>query len=108
MATTIDNETTGMDRDSLRAVAVLTTVAATAALMNMSASQQIQRNKMTLIISLIIYLVVLGLIWSLIGMLPLPAPVAKIVQFLFIVLLIIIILAVVGILPGISVPLVRM
>ena len=61
---------------------------------------QQQSKKMNIIISLIIYLVVFGLIWWLVGMLPLPAPVAQIVRILFIILLILIILSVVGILPG--------
>jgi ABC-type siderophore export system fused ATPase/permease subunit len=55
---------------------------------------------MNSIISLIVYLVVFGLIWWLINMLPLPAPVAQIVRVLFIILLILIILSAVGILPG--------
>jgi hypothetical protein len=55
---------------------------------------------MNTLISLIIYLVVFGLIWWLVGMLPLPAPVAQIVRVLFIILLILIVLAVFGIIPG--------
>ncbi|MDC8756998.1 Thivi_2564 family membrane protein [Janthinobacterium fluminis] len=55
---------------------------------------------MHVIISLIIYLVVLGLIWWLVSMLPLPAPVAQIVRVLFIILLILVILSVFGIIPG--------
>ncbi|MGZ8289369.1 MAG: Thivi_2564 family membrane protein [Telluria sp.] len=55
---------------------------------------------MALIINLIVYLVVLGLIWWLISLLPLPAPVAQIVRVLFIILLIWIVLAVFGIVPG--------
>ena len=41
---------------------------------------------MHLIISLIVYLVVVGLIWWLVRLLPLPAPVASIVNVLFIVI----------------------
>ncbi|MCH8620308.1 Thivi_2564 family membrane protein [Undibacterium sp. TS12] len=59
------------------------------------------------IISLIIYLVVFGLIWWLVGMLPLPAPVARIVNVLFILFLIGVLLSVFGILPGIRLPVLR-
>ncbi len=54
---------------------------------------------MDTIIHLIIYLVIFGLIWWVVGMLPLPAPVAQIVRILFVIMLICIILAAVGILP---------
>lgn len=55
---------------------------------------------MDIIISLIAYLVVFGLIWWLVSMLPLPAPVAQIVRVLFIILLIMIILSFAGIIPS--------
>ncbi len=55
---------------------------------------------MDIMISLVVYLVVFGLIWWLVSLLPLPAPVAQIVQVLFILMLIVIILSAVGILPG--------
>jgi len=55
-----------------------------------------------------VYLIVFGLIWWLIGMLPLPSPVGQIVRVLFIILLIIMILGVAGILPGVSLPLIRL
>jgi hypothetical protein len=60
----------------------------------------IKENNMNIIITLIIYLVVFGLIWWLVSMLPLPAPVAQIVRVLFIILLILIVLSVFGIIPG--------
>jgi hypothetical protein len=59
---------------------------------------------MDAIVSLIVYLVVFGLIWWLVGMLPLPAPVGQIVRVLFIILLIGIILAAFGIVPGLHLP----
>jgi len=65
-------------------------------------------EKMNIIISLIIYLVVFGLIWWLISMLPLPAPVAQIVRVLFIILLILIVLSVFGIIPGGYLPAIRL
>lgn len=55
---------------------------------------------MNMLISLIVYLVVFGLIWWLVSMLPLPGPVAQIVRVLFIILLILIVLSVFGIIPG--------
>ncbi len=55
---------------------------------------------MDLIINLTVYLVIFGLIWWLVSMLPLPAPVAQIVRVLFIIMLILIILSVFGIVPG--------
>lgn len=56
------------------------------------------------IVSLIIYLVVFGLIWWLVSLLPLPAPVAQIVRVLFVILLILIVLAVFGIIPNSYLP----
>lgn len=55
---------------------------------------------MDIIINLIIYLVILGLIWWLVSLLPLPSPIAGIVRVLFIILLIMVVLAVFGIIPG--------
>lgn len=57
-----------------------------------------------MIVNLIIYLVVFGLIWWLVSLLPLPAPVAQIVRILFIILLIMIVLAVFGIIPNSYLP----
>ncbi|MES2127000.1 MAG: Thivi_2564 family membrane protein [Pseudomonadota bacterium] len=55
---------------------------------------------MNVLIDLTIYLVVFGLIWWLVSLLPLPHPVGVIVQVLFTIMLICIILAAFGILPG--------
>jgi len=52
------------------------------------------------LINLIVYLVVFGLIWWLVSLLPLPTPVAQVIRVLFIVLLILIVLSVFGIIPG--------
>jgi len=62
---------------------------------------------MNQIINLIVYLVVFGLIWWLVGMLRLPAPVAQIVRVLFIVLLIVIVLSAFGFVPGVRMPQIR-
>jgi hypothetical protein len=59
---------------------------------------------MNVLISLIVYLVVFGLIWWLVSLLPLPSPVAQIVRVLFIILLILIVLSVFGIIPGSYLP----
>lgn len=63
---------------------------------------------MNILISLIIYLVVFGLIWWAVSLLPLPSPVAQIVRVLFIVILIMIILSVFGIIPGGYLPRLRL
>ena len=63
---------------------------------------------MNIIINLIVYLVFFGLIWWLVSLLPLPAPIAQIVRVLFLVLLILIILSAVGILPGGYLPPIRL
>lgn len=63
---------------------------------------------MTLIVSLIIYLVIFGLIWWVVSLLPLPAPVDRIVHVLFIILLVLIILVGVGVIPGQSLPVIRL
>jgi hypothetical protein len=54
---------------------------------------------MNVLISLIVYLVIFGLIWWLVSLLPLPSPIAQIVRVLFIILLILIVLSVFGIIP---------
>ena len=52
---------------------------------------------MSVLISLIVWLVVLGLVWYLIGLLPLPAPVNTIITVVFILILILIVLGLFGI-----------
>lgn len=52
---------------------------------------------MTTLISLVVFLVVLGLVWWLTTLLPLPAPIAQIIQVLFIILAI---LCLLGVLTG--------
>lgn len=52
---------------------------------------------MSILISLIVYLIVLGLIWYLVGMLPLPAPIRQIVNVLFIIVAIVAVLSLFGI-----------
>lgn len=56
------------------------------------------------LINLIVYLVVFGLIWWLVSLLPLPSPVAQVVRVLFIIMLIWIVLSVFGIIPGSYLP----
>ena len=62
---------------------------------------------MNTIITLIVYLVVFGLIWRLVSMLRLPAPIGQIVQILFIILLILMILSITGVVHVVSFPLIR-
>ena len=54
---------------------------------------------MDVMTNLIVYLVVFGLIWWLVGLLPLPSPVAQIVNVLFTIMLIVVILSTFGDLP---------
>jgi hypothetical protein len=49
------------------------------------------------IINVIIWLVILGLIWWLIGFLPLPAPLGQIIMVLFIILAVLIALSIFGV-----------
>ena len=63
---------------------------------------------MTIILTLIVYLVVLGLLWWLTTLLPLPAPFPLIIQVLFVIAAILLLLGAFGILPGLSVPHVRL
>jgi hypothetical protein len=63
-----------------------------------------KETNMDAIINLVVYLVVFGLIWWLVSLLPLPAPVAQVVRVLFIIMLILIVLSVFGILPGNHLP----
>lgn len=62
---------------------------------------------MTLLINLIVWLVVLGLIWYLIGLLPLPAPVGQIITVVFILILILLVLGLFGV-GGINLPTLRL
>ncbi len=55
---------------------------------------------MDYLINLVVYLVVFGLIWWLVSLLPLPAPVAQVVNVIFIIMLLLIVLSVFGIIPG--------
>ena len=61
---------------------------------------------MTVLINLIIWLVLLGLVWYLITLLPLPAPVSTIITVVFILILILIVLGLFGVggfhLPSLS------
>ena len=61
---------------------------------------------MSIIITLIVSLILLGLIWWLVSMIPLPAPIGQIVQVLFILLAIFVVLSAFGIIPG--VPLIKL
>ena len=55
---------------------------------------------MSIIITLIIYLVVLGLIYMLVSLLPLPDPFATIIRVLFILLAVLVVLSAFGIIGG--------
>lgn len=57
-----------------------------------------------MLISLIVTLIVMGLVWWLVQLLPLPHPIGAIVQVLFIILAIVVVLSAFGILPGIALP----
>lgn len=63
---------------------------------------------MPVIVSLVIYLLLSGLLWWLICLLPMPAPWDRVVHVVFIVLLLLIILAGVGLLPGLHLPLIQL
>jgi ABC-type siderophore export system fused ATPase/permease subunit len=63
---------------------------------------------MILLISIIVYAIVFGLLWWLVGMLPLPSPIRMIVNVCFVLLLIVALLSMVGILPGEHFPLVHL
>ncbi len=62
---------------------------------------------MSVIISLIVYLIILGLLWYVVSLLPLPAPMKPIIQILFVLLLILVLLSMFGLVPGGNLPLVR-
>lgn len=63
---------------------------------------------MTVLLSIIIYLIIFGLIWYCVDLLPLPAPVGQIVRVLFVLLLIVTVLSLVGIIPGAHFPLLHL
>lgn len=56
--------------------------------------------------SLILWLIVLGLVWWLVGMLPLPDPIQKIINVVFIIVLIFVVLSVFGV-TGASIPMLK-
>ena len=58
---------------------------------------------MSVLISLIVWLVVLGLIWYLISRLPIPEPVSTVIKVVFILILIILVLGLFGV-GGFHVP----
>ena len=55
---------------------------------------------MSIIITLIVYLIVLGLLYYLVSLIPLPHPFGQIVQVLFILLAILVVLSAFGIISG--------
>ena len=55
---------------------------------------------MSIIITLIVYLVILGLIYMLVNLLPLPDPFGSIVRVLFILLAVLVVLSAFGIIGG--------
>jgi hypothetical protein len=61
-----------------------------------------------MIISLIVTLIVLGLVWWLVKLLPLPQPIGSIVQVLFIILAIVVVLSAFGIIPNFGIPLIKL
>lgn len=63
---------------------------------------------MAILFNIILWLVVLGLVWWLVGMLPLPAPVFQIIRVIFIAMLILIVLSLFGVLPGFHLPVIRL
>ena len=59
-----------------------------------------------MLMSLILWLIVLGLVWWLVGMLPLPDPIQKIINVVFIIVLIFVVLSVFGV-TGASIPMLK-
>lgn len=55
---------------------------------------------MSILINLIILLIVLGLLWWLVSLLPIPAPFNQIIMVLFILIAILAVLSLTGIVPG--------
>ena len=55
---------------------------------------------MSIVITLIVYLIVLGLIYWLVSLIPLPAPFGQIVQVLFVLLAVLVVLSAFGIIGG--------
>ena len=63
---------------------------------------------MSTIISLIIYLIVLGLIYWLVMKLPLPAPFGTIIRILFVLLAVLACLSLLGVVKGNYLPVIRL
>ena len=63
---------------------------------------------MAVIISLIIYLIVLGLIYWLVMKLPLPAPFGMIIRILFVLLAVLACLSLLGVVKGNYLPVIRL
>ena len=62
----------------------------------------------SIIVSLILTVLVLGLVWWLLSLLPLPAPFSNILRVLFILLAIVLVLGAFKVVPGLEVPLIRL
>ena len=54
----------------------------------------------SVIVTLIVYLAILGLLYWLVGMLPIPAPFGQIIMVLFVILAIVVVLSAFGIISG--------
>lgn len=63
---------------------------------------------MSIILTLVLYLVVIGLLWYCTTLLPLPEPIPVIIRVLFILLAILVLLSAFGVLPGGHLPVVRL
>jgi hypothetical protein len=63
---------------------------------------------MHIIVSLIVYLIVLGLIWLLVSQIPLPAPFDLIIKILFILLAVLAVADVLGLVHGHYLPVINL
>lgn len=59
---------------------------------------------MTVVVSLAVYLLVFGLMWWLVSLIPLPAPFDRAVHILFLLILLFVVLCGMGLIPGFSLP----
>lgn len=59
---------------------------------------------MTVMVSLAVYLLVIGLMWWLVSLVPLPAPLDRIVHLVFLLILLAVVLIGSGLVPGFSLP----
>lgn len=67
-----------------------------------------KENTLIFLLNLIVWLIILGLIWYLVTLLPIPAPISQIIRVLFLIIVILVVLGAFGLIDGFNLPRVKL